>query len=254
MNRYFLLLICSLIFLNIACVPYKSIRYVADVKDAESAVTYERQQKKILPFDNLYIKILSTDDKAAKMFNFTEELRTQSTSNVLSYSVDEHGDISFPFAGNVNVKGLTLAEANLKIQQALSDYIPNTAVIVKFYDNKITVIGEVQREGEYGFTQDKATIYEAIAMAGGMTRFGNRKRVILIREEEKKIKKYILDLSNSNIIGSPYYYLLPRDVIVIEPIKAVSWSYQNMTYSTILASIGTLLAGFSLYYTINFKK
>ena len=68
------------------------------------------------------------------------------------------------------------------------------------------------------------------------------KKVILIRNENNKIMHYRLNLSDSKISSKDYYYILPNDVIVVEPLKAISSSYQNITYTTILSSITTLIA------------
>ena len=94
----------------------------------------------------------------------------------------------------------------------------------------------------YPFSQDKLNIYEALGLGGGITRYGNRKNVILIRNEGDKIMHYRLNLSDSKIAGKDTYYILPNDVIVVEPLKAISSSYQNITYTTILTSITTLIA------------
>ena len=53
---------------------------------------------------------------------------------------------------------------------------------------------------------------------------------------------YRLNLSDSKIAGKDIYYILPNDVIVVEPLKAISSSYANITYTTILSSITTLIA------------
>ena len=89
---------------------------------------------------------------------------------------------------------------------------------------------------------DKINIYEALGLGGGITRYGNRKNVILIRNEGDKIMHYRLNLSDSKISGKDYYYIMPNDVIVVEPLKAVSSSYANITYTTVLSSITTLIA------------
>ena len=62
-----------------------------------------------------------------------------------------------------------------------------------------------------------------------------------------KIMHYRLDLSDSKIASKDYYYILPNDVIIVEPLKAISSSYQNITYTTILSSITTLIAVLSIY-------
>ncbi|MCJ7820607.1 MAG: hypothetical protein MUP53_05345 [Bacteroidales bacterium] len=51
-----------------------------------------------------------------------------------------------------------------------------------------------------------------------------------------------LNLSDSKIASKDYYYVIPNDVIVVEPLKAISTSYSNITYTTILSSITTLIA------------
>lgn len=238
-----LTLIIILIIFSYSCVPYKELRYFNDIENLDTPVDNPRKQKKINKFDNLYIRILSTDEKTSNIFNnSSDQSRYMTSANLISYTVDEEGFLNFPFVGKINVLELTLAEAGEKIQKSLSEYISNTAVIVKYVDNKVTVLGEVQRQGVMAFTEDKISIYDAISLAGGMTRFGNHKKVVLIRQVDNKISHYRLDLSNSKISADDKYYILPNDIIVVEPLQAVSWSYQNMTYTTILSTITTLIA------------
>ena len=103
-------------------------------------------------------------------------------------------------------------------------------------------MGEVKRQGVFPFTQEKLNIYEALGLGGGLTRYGDRKNIILIRNEGAKIMHYRLNLSDSKIAGKDYYYILPNDVIVIEPLKAISSSYSNITFMTVLSSLTTLIA------------
>jgi polysaccharide export outer membrane protein len=164
------------------------------------------------------------------------------SNGILGYLVDESGNINFPFVGNINVGGLTTAKAAEKIQKALDDYVAKTSVTVKYIDNQVTIMGEVLHQGVYSFIQDKLNIYEALGLGGGLTQYGDRKKIILIRNEGPKIMHYRLDLSDSQIASKDYYYILPNDVIIVEPLRALSSSYQNITYTTILSSITTLIA------------
>ena len=225
-----------------ACVPQKKLKYVQETKDSKDVYYNERVQKPIRPFDELYIKILSIDEKTAQIFYNPNELRSTSNMNLVSYLVDEEGNINFPFIGNVRLQGLTLTQAGEKLQSSLDEYLPNTEVVVKYVNNHVTVLGEVGREGEYFFTDDKITIFQALGFAGGISRYGKREEVILIREVNNEISYITLDLTKRDIVQSPYYYLLPNDIIVVEPLKAVSWSYQNVTYTTLLSTITTFIA------------
>jgi polysaccharide export outer membrane protein len=140
------------------------------------------------------------------------------------------------------VASLTTAEAAEKIQTALSDYVSNTSIVVKYVDNQVTVMGEVLRQGVYSFSQDKLNIYEALGLGGGLTRYGDRKKIILIRNEDGKVMHYRLNLSDSKIASKSYYYVMPNDVIVVEPLNAISSSYSNITYTTLLSTISTAIA------------
>jgi polysaccharide export outer membrane protein len=239
----------------VSCVPVTQLSYFNDINEIDEPTVNPRMQKVILPFDRLYIKVISIDMPTNQIFNSTDEMRTASygtSSGLLGYLVDEQGNVNFPFVGNINVASLTTAQAADKIQQALSDYVANTSVIVKFVDNQITVMGEVNRQGVYPFIQDKLNIYEAIGLGGGLTRYGNRKNIIVIRNVEGKIMHYRLNLSDSKIASRNYYYILPNDVVIVEPLKAVSTSYSNITYTTILTSISTAIAVL-LFAGLSFK-
>jgi polysaccharide export outer membrane protein len=226
----------------VSCVPVNKLKYFNDIDQIKEPIANPKEQKVIMPFDNLYIKVLSIDEKTSKIFNTSENVYSNFAINMVSYLVDEKGNINFPFVGSINVASLTTQMAGFKIQTALNDYVSNTAVIVKFIDNKITIMGEVQNQGNYSFTQEKLNIYEALGLGGGLTRYGDRKNIILIRNEGDKIMHYRLNLSDSKIASKDYYYILPNDVIVVEPLKAISSSYSNITFITVLSSVTTLIA------------
>ena len=250
-NKLALLLI---IVLTVSCVPKRQLSYFNDINEMSEPVVNPRMQKLIMPFDKIYIKVLSIDAATSQIFNTTEELSTASygrSSGLLGYLVDEGGNVNFPFVGNINVGGLTTSQAAEKIQKALSDYVSNTSVSVKFVENQVTVMGEVQNQGVFNFTQDKLNIYEALGMGGGITRYGDRKNVILMRHEGDKVMHYKLNLSDSKIASKDYYYILPNDVIVVEPLRAVSTSYSNITYTTILQSVTTLISILVTILTLN---
>jgi polysaccharide export outer membrane protein len=239
-------LLCGLllvIILCFSCVPLPQLSYFNDLNELEEPVVNPKIQKLITPFDKLYIKVLSTDPQTSQIFNFSDEIRNSNGGNsIFGYLVDETGSITFPFVGKINIGSLSTFEAAQKIQNALNDYVSNTSITVKFIDNQVSVLGEVLNQGVFAFSQDKINIYEALSLGGGLTRYGDRKKIILVRQEGDKIMHHKLNLSDSKIAIKDYYYVLPNDVIIVEPLKSVSTSYQNNTYSTILSSITTLIA------------
>ncbi len=239
-------LISIIVFVHLffpCCVPLNKVVYFNDIEELKEPGINPRTQKVIMPFDKLYIKVLSIDPQTSQIFNSTDEMRYGGTnSSIIGYLVDEAGNVNFPFVGEINVGALTTIQAGEKIQKALSDYVSNISVTVKYIDNQVTVIGEVQRQGVYPFSQDKLNVYEALGLGGGITRFGNRNNIILVRNEGDKIMYYHLNLSDSKIGSKDQYYIYPNDVIIVEPLPAISSSYSNITYTTVLSSITTLIA------------
>jgi polysaccharide biosynthesis/export protein len=234
-----------LIIITVAsCVPLKDLSYFNDINELAEPIVNPKIQKIIMPFDRLYIKVTSTDAATNQIFNVSEETRYSSGvgSSILGYPVDEAGNIDFPFIEKIKVGSLTTSQAAQKIQNALNDYVSKTSITVKFIDNKVSVLGEVRNQGVYSFSQDKINIYEALALSGGLTQYGNRKNIILIRQEGDKVIHHKLNLSDSKVASKDYYYIFPNDVIVVEPLKSITSSYQNITYTTVLTSITTLIA------------
>jgi polysaccharide export outer membrane protein len=234
-------LILSILTITISCVPVTKLNYFNDLSDLQEPAINPRIQKVIMPFDKIYIKVLSIDEKTNQLFNSTDSQSSASLSGLIGNIVDEAGNINYPYVGKINVGGLTLAQAGLKIEEALGQYVSKSAVIVKFIDNNITVMGEVQRQGVFSLSQDKTTIYEALALGGGLTKYGDRGKVILIRQEGEKILHYKLDLTNSRIADKNYYYIQPNDIIIVEPLKNISSSYGNNTLSMLITSVSLIL-------------
>jgi polysaccharide export outer membrane protein len=231
---------------TVSCVSSSMVSYFNDINELKEPVVNPRTQKIISPFDNLYIKILSIDDNTNRLFNSSEGTMS-SSSNTISYVVDEKGNINFPFVGNINVGGLSISEASNKIQNALSEYVSKISVIVRFVDNKVSVLGQVENQGVYSFSQDRLNIYEALSLGGGISQYGDRKNVILMRQEGDKIMHYKLNLSDSKIAGKDYYYILPNDVIVVEPMRSISRSYNGTSFLTVIGTIASLMTVYLMF-------
>ncbi len=246
--RVHIILLFFIIFLANSCVPINKLRYLNDIDERQEPSVNPKGQKLIVPFDKLYIKVFSIDDKTNMLFSSSSNLASSASVNIVGYLVAEDGTINFPFIGKINLNGLNLEQASEKLGKSLNEYVSNATVEIKFIDNNITVFGEVQRPGTYPFNQQKLNIYEALALGGGISQFGDHKKVILIRQEGDKIMHHKLDLSNSRISEKDYYYILNNDVIIVEPLNSASWfRFNSSNYSTILSSITFLITIFFIF-------
>ena len=128
----------------------------------------------------------------------------------------------------------------------------NPIVTVRMTNYKISVLGEVNRQGMYTVGNEKITILEALAQAGDLTIYGVRTNVKLIREDSTGQKSiHVLDLTDANVINSPYYYLQQNDIVYVEPNKVKSQNSSVGSMTTLWFSATSILISLtSLLYNI----
>jgi polysaccharide export outer membrane protein len=235
-----------------ACGSSKDILYFQGV--AENSRAYEdlsNYEVKITPKDNLFINVstATSNPLAAAPYNGIDFTRGMSYNlDMFGYLVDENGDITFPGLGRVHVGGLTKAEAIELIRKGLEEYIEQPIVNLRFLNYKISVLGEVNRPGSYVITDERISIPEALARAGDMTIYGQRKDVLVCRIENGEKKFFKVDMTSPEIFYSESYYLHQNDILYVLPNKSrsMSASYNPMisTYISVaglLVSISTLV-------------
>lgn len=241
-KRHILIIGIALIFAS--CVPQEKLKYVQDETTMHLKEEYmrNRPEKRIKPFDNLYINVLSIDEQTARIFS-NQSSNTSGGINLdlLSYTVSKNGYIDFPFIGEINLNNLTLLEAKAKVEKEISQYLSNTAITMKFVNSNITVLGEVRNQGEFPYFKEQLNIFQAVGYAGGLSDYGDKSKVTLIREYNNMVKYHNLDLTDKNIVESKFYYLQPGDVVIVEPIKTKFRNLRTFTYSTFLATTTTLI-------------
>ena len=260
MNKIYSFCAFSVLFLFASCIPNKDLLYLQNKNNSnpESAITpvvlkaYRAQVN-----DVLSVRIKALDQKLVEMFNpsTVAGIQTNSSDGLYfdGFSVNDHGDIRVPVLGEVNVLGLTLDEIRLKVEkQLLDEYFNKEAdifVTVKLAGMRYTVNGEISSPGSKTLFQDKVTILEAIANSGDITITGNRKDVMVVRQYPHGTEMHTIDLTSSEALKSPYYYVQPNDFIYIKPLKQKSWGTGIngvQSFTTILAAVSLLLTTFLL--------
>jgi len=177
--------------------------------------------------DVISVKVKSaTDSKIADIFNITNEaVSTAANPGALymdGYSIDSYGRITLPILGSVEVKGLTLEIAQDSIQNRANKYLNQATALVKLVSFKITVLGEVKNPGYHYVYNNQVTILEALGLAGDLTNVGNRENIKLIRPTPNGSEVTLLDITDPGLLRSPYFFLMPNDVLYVEPLRALS--------------------------------
>lgn len=208
-----------------SCAPREKIIYY---DNAESQIS-ERIQKvstRIQPDDLLMIIVSALNVEAAIPFNLMSNT-TVTTNNQAGigqqsqqlYLVDGNGYIEFPVIGQIYVLNKTKDEVTAELKQKISKYIQNPIINVRIMNFKVTVQGEVVQPGVHTITSERLTVTEALSLSGDLTIYGDRKNILIIREENgKRISKRI-DITKVDFINSDYYYLKQNDIVYVEPNK-----------------------------------
>jgi polysaccharide export outer membrane protein len=245
------------IYLFCSCNAYKNIPYFADFPDTAlktSVKTIPFKSPIIKPDDLLSITIETVDADITRILNSANN--TLQTSNIPSssnqqtipgYLVDKNGEVELPFIGRIKLEGYTTIQARDTITEAISKYIKNPIVNIKFANFKVTVLGEVLKPATYIMPTEKVTVFDALGQAGDLTIYGRREDVLVIRDTLNNQKNMVhLNLNSKNIMSSPYFYLQPNDVVYVEPnkSKAASTDAARNRMITITASVVSLLIVF----------
>ena len=255
LNKLAIILILGLTLTS--CIPQRKLRYLQEQK--ESSIDTSQTQNidktyKLKPKDEVYLKVNSIDPKTYAFFNGGESLLNQFNTDLglylNSYTISDSGMIQLPVAGKIKIDNMNLEEARSTIETVLSNYLKDVSVTLKLSGFRLTILGEVKRPGRYAPYVSQMNIMEAVALAGDMTAYGNRKRVMIIREEKGKEHILYINLLDKNILQSKSFNLLPNDIIYVESLNAKTWGFETFPYTLILSSLTTFIAIMSLIRTI----
>ena len=217
-----------------SCNSSKEVLYFQDLKSGNSvAVTAEAIALKIQPEDKISIIVNSRDPQLMALFNLPRVNKQMGTmgsvssttlsstgQDVLGYTVDKNGEIDFPVLGKIYVAGKTreaIAEY-IKSELMRENLVKDPVVTVEFLNLYISVMGEVNNPGRFSIDRDRLTVLDALSMAGDLTIYGNRSKVMVLRQEGDVQRVYGINLtSGEHVYTSPAYYLQQNDVVYVEP-------------------------------------
>lgn len=234
--------------LTSSCVSTKNLLYFRDIPDTMSTPIVMEQttpfvDPKIEPNDILAITVQTLVQNPG---NTPITSNSSGTFNPLNgFLVDKNGYVELSLIGFVKVAGLTTAEARELIKQKAKDYYKEPVVNVRIANFDIAVLGDVAKPGMVNLPSEKASIIDAIAIAGDLNITAKKNNVLLVRSEGDQKKFIRFDLTNSNVYRSPYYWLKQHDEIIVEPNKFKLQS-SDQTLLRNLGIVSTLISIASL--------
>ncbi len=215
-TRIFLLFALPLYF--ISCKPLQKIpNYLENVTDSTGKGIVKLTELKIQKNDLLSIQIYSLSTKPDQ----SDAIYNQPAigGQAPGYLVDNDGNIEHHRLGIFHAEGLTKNELAAAIKKRLKEPVEvmtDPSVIIRYMNLKVTVLGQVGHEGPVSVPGERLTIFEAVGLAGGITDYGKKNNVKVIRETNGQRETAVLDLTSKAIFDSPFYNLVQNDMVIVE--------------------------------------
>jgi polysaccharide export outer membrane protein len=105
------------------------------------------------------------------------------------------GNVSLPLINEIKAAGLTPLQLKEDLVQKLKEFIenPNVSVTVMEANSfKVYVSGQVRTPGVYRL-RSQTTMLQIIPMVGGFTDWANQKKILIIRKENGKEKRMVVN-------------------------------------------------------------
>ena len=216
------------------CASSKKVVYLQDVK-VDGRIKAACEYRTVIHVDDLLSIIVSCDDiEAALPFNtpmigLGKEVTSGNQQGASGYLVDKEGYVDFPVLGKLQVDGISRNE--------LADLLKE----------KVTVLGEVRNPGSYKVNSERISILDALGMAGDLQINAKRKNVLVMRENGNEKVFSRVDLTSSELLHSPFFYLQQNDVVYVEPSRGRIVGGNAGTFLPyILSSVSTFVAVLAL--------
>jgi polysaccharide biosynthesis/export protein len=224
-----ILLLFSLSLYFFSCKTQQKIPYYLDtITDTTGKGVVQIPELRIQKGDMLSIQVysLSTDPKADAIYNMPLLQAASATStsgaSTTGYLVDNYGNIEHHRLGTIHAEGMTKHELAAEFKKRLTqpvELLASPTVIIRYLNFRVTVLGQVGKEGPVTVPGERLTILEAVGLAGGITDYGKKDKVKVLREIDGKRETGIVNLSSDSLFISPFYNLMQNDVVMVEPTK-----------------------------------
>lgn len=247
LKRSLFLLVVVLLFTT-GCIRYKNITYLQDHYENDSVklnLSISIPEEIVLETgNNLYIKLSGVEGYQIESFVKDRVLNSNYNELMLyfqGYLIEDDGYVDLPVVGKVQVVGKTFKQAKKLIQERYAEFLKDIIVDVRLVSYDITLMGEINRPGQYTFYKPNINILEALAKGGNIGNYGDIRNVLVIRNKGELSETVKVDLTNSNLFKNTHFWLEPGDVVYVKPVRAKIFSVNSTTISLFFSTLSLLI-------------
>jgi len=161
-----------------------------------NSLAYPQADKEILLKKEAQAEIAADSDRyviGAEDVLYIHVWREETVTKTVSVRMD--GMISIPLVDEIQAAGFTPLQLKEKLTGKLQDFVeaPNVTVIVMEANSfKVYFSGQVKTPGVLRL-RTETSIAQAISMVGGFTDWANQSKIIIIRKEDGKEKRFTVN-------------------------------------------------------------
>ncbi len=199
----------------------------------------EMNEYVIKPFDKLDVRIYTNDGyQLIDMESNSNIVREQRTTS--PYLVEYDGLVKVPTLGRVPISGLTIKQAEELLEEKYSKFYQKPFVLVNVTNRRVVVFTAGSTKGTVlNIENEKFTLIEALAQAGGIDDFSKSYKIKLLRGDLKDPKVYLFDISSIEELKKSNVVLQANDIIYVEqrPRYTARATKEIMPYITLMNTL-----------------
>ncbi len=174
----------------------------------KEVLSKKQTQAEVVPDSNQYV--IGQED-----ILYVHVWKEETLSRTVPVRID--GKISLPLIDEITAAGLTPLQLKANLIKRFREFvdIPNISVIVMEANSfRVFVSGQVRSPGVLRL-RSETSILQLIPMVGGFTEWANERKILVIRKEDGKEKRYTVNYKNIVKGTDPNFILKSGDTIIV---------------------------------------
>lgn len=223
--RYRSLFTAFAVVLLCGCNSYKQnimFRLPDDFASKQAAAAGETTKNYVIQVND-YLKLEVYSNKGERLIDPNGQLITDNNGVAQTqqrvqpmYLVTVDGSVKFPMIDPISVAGMTIREAEAKLQVEYDKYYKECYVILTFSNKRVIVLGAPGGQ-VIPLVNENVTVVEVLALAKGLGtgNDGKSHNIRLIRGDDV----YKLDFSTVDGLKKGNMIVQPGDIVYVEPLR-----------------------------------
>jgi polysaccharide export outer membrane protein len=159
-------------------------------------MAYPQSEKEVLQKKQAQAEIAADSDRyilGSEDILYIHVWKEEQFSKTVPVRID--GKISLPLMDEIQAAGQTPLQLKELLTQKLKEFVENpmvTVMVMEANSFQVYISGEIRKPGAYRL-KTETSLLQFIPLAGGFTEWANQKKILIIRKEDGKEKRIIIN-------------------------------------------------------------